>query len=282
MFLAIVIFLLYFSIVYHEYGHFVEMRRLGVGVAEAGIGMPLGPRISYTPKNGKFSGVRLSFYLLTFFLGAFVKETREGGKKLASLSFVDKAEIFVAGPVKNIYVGCALLILSIFVYAFFHADPSWGWSAWAFYFFRALFVSPYGYLPLGTIVFLLCFKRVFATYLAPIFGAVCATLIAKSLFLGGFGPVVSSVVGPVGFVQVLSEQAVDISSALYVASELSLGLGALNLLPIFPLDGGQLFLPFIERLKIPFLVKAFQYGGLAILLLFLLLVTWRDIVAYVL
>lgn len=82
--------------------------------------------------------------------------------------------------------------------------------------------------------------------------------------------------GPVGIVQV-SSQAIGLDIRLLpgILALISLSVAILNLLPVPPLDGGQIAIAIIERLRRRPLTRraydlAFVVGGLAVVLIFLL------------
>jgi regulator of sigma E protease len=69
---------------------------------------------------------------------------------------------------------------------------------------------------------------------------------------------------------------------LYFTGMLSMSLGIMNLLPLPALDGGQLFMLFIEAIRRrPLSVKTYQIVnllGLSLFIILTVLVTYRDIV----
>ncbi len=71
---------------------------------------------------------------------------------------------------------------------------------------------------------------------------------------------------------------------LKLAALLSLSLAVINLLPIPALDGGRFFFQLVELILKPFKIKinnniesAIHFSGFVILMLFLIAVTWNDI-----
>jgi len=72
---------------------------------------------------------------------------------------------------------------------------------------------------------------------------------------------------------------------LKLAALLSLSLAVINLLPIPALDGGRFLFQLVELILKPFRIKvneqiegAVHFGGFVLLMIFLVAVTWNDIV----
>jgi regulator of sigma E protease len=92
-----------------------------------------------------------------------------------------------------------------------------------------------------------------------------------------------AIAGPVG-IAAMAAQAMQhgIMAFLYFIGVLSVSLGCMNLLPLPALDGGQLVMLGIERLRgKPLharLQQAIGSAGLALFLILTILVTYRDIV----
>jgi regulator of sigma E protease len=92
----------------------------------------------------------------------------------------------------------------------------------------------------------------------------------------------AEVVGPIGLVGFVGQAAREgISFLLYFIALISINLSIVNLFPVPALDGGRLVFVVIEsiwRKPIPPKVfNAINTAGFAILVLLMLLVTWRDI-----
>lgn len=280
MYFTIVLLILYVTVVLHELGHFVAMRRKEVGIAEVGAGLPLGPRFSYEPKSGSFAGIRFSFFPLAFILGAVVKETREGAKKMSTLDYRSKALIFGAGPLANLIIGCVLLIVYSVLFVLIRDHTLWGFHGWLTY-FSIVITKPDVYIPLVAIPLLWFGRKQFCVYLAPIVSAFLAIWVVRYFMSAGFSGAMSQVVGPIGFYTVVSQEVRDIAEAIHTVAMLSIFLGAINFLPIFPLDGGLLYMSILEKFSAPlWLKKSFKFAGLAIFVIFLVLVLGGDVVSH--
>ncbi len=106
-------------------------------------------------------------------------------------------------------------------------------------------------------------------------------LLIKGLILGQ--GLAFSVAGPVGIAVVVGESArLGAAHLINVMAMLSLSLAVINILPIPALDGGRLLFVIIERIfKKPVPMKYEQIAhtlGFVLLMLLIVVVTWRDIV----
>lgn len=274
--ITVLVLLFYLSVIGHEMAHLVSMRNKGVKVREFGIGIQKGPRISYVPKTGKYVGIRFSFYVLTFWLGAFI----DADDSLLRLPYRDRALVFCAGPLANIHFGCFLYLL-LFTSKYFFSEldqiMKWGFAEWYFDFWTILVSSPYIWGSLS-IIFVCWFGRKFiSAYLAPVLGIILLVWLFHSLHRTGVVNYFSDVIGPVGFAANLSEMAPDMWSAVEWSAQLSLCLGAINLLPIHPLDGGYLFLPTFEKVS-PRFASIYKKAGMMLLVSLMIFLVAKDIV----
>ncbi|OOR43995.1 site-2 protease family protein, partial [Bacillus pseudomycoides] len=88
--------------------------------------------------------------------------------------------------------------------------------------------------------------------------------------------------GPVGIADVITQQAkVGFWNVVMIAGVLSLNLGLFNLIPIPALDGGRLLFMIIELVrgrKVDPQKEGFvHFVGFAILMLFAVAITYRDV-----
>ena len=101
------------------------------------------------------------------------------------------------------------------------------------------------------------------------------------------GGLEGSVAGPIGVISIVADATkVGVINVLYLAAVISLNLGVLNLLPIPALDGGRLFFLFIEFLRGGKKIDPEKEGmvnliGFGALMVFMLFVTYKDIVRLV-
>ena len=92
--------------------------------------------------------------------------------------------------------------------------------------------------------------------------------------------------GPIGIASMAGQAASKgILNLMYFIGILSMSLGIMNLIPLPALDGGQLFMLFIESIrKKPLSLKTYQVVnllGLSLFIILTVLVTYKDIVRLV-
>ena len=101
------------------------------------------------------------------------------------------------------------------------------------------------------------------------------------LVSGRYG--MEAVSGPVGVTQAMTEAAsTSLSSLVYLAVVISMNLGIMNLLPLPALDGGRLVFLLIEGIRrkpVPARIEGYiHFAGLAVLMLAMVLITFKDII----
>lgn len=94
---------------------------------------------------------------------------------------------------------------------------------------------------------------------------------------------VEQVSGPVGVTQAIGEAVADGPNYfLYLVALISINLGVMNLLPFPALDGGRLVFQFIELIRgkpvNPEWEGYIHFAGLAILMIFMIIVTCKDVI----
>ncbi len=92
-----------------------------------------------------------------------------------------------------------------------------------------------------------------------------------------------SVSGPVGVTQALGKAAKSgTGDLLFLAAFISVNLGVVNLFPLPALDGGRLLFLIIEGIRRKPIPRKFEgyihFAGLAILLLLMLIITFKDVI----
>ena len=227
----------------HELGHFLAARRAGVRVYEFSIGFPFSPRVLTL-----FRHRETEFTLRLLPLGGFVsfsKEEDEGAEDLFGASYPDRALIMAAGSLSNII--------------------------FAFLIFVPVFIAG-KHIPFADAV-LESAKTVWAI--------LSGTVTVISNIFSGSGSM-EGLSGPVGIAAIAGQAASKgFLSLMYFTGLLSMSLGVMNLVPLPALDGGQLFMLFIEAVrKKPLSLKTYQAVnllGLSLFLILTVLVTYKDI-----
>ncbi len=232
LFTFFVIMLVMVSISVHELGHAFAMRECGVRVERISlIGVPGLGTFRIPVRLSQFPGTE--WVIHPFVIGAYVMANEDDMEKASAR---DRVFISAAGPLANIafafvLAGCATAavltevlsgsLLGAVVGALVLCGPLFavGWLAWRF-------------------------RRFLARYAVP-----CIVVLALALFLRGIRSSVLTPYGTSDFVRDIHvhSQAVQGSTegfglyfALAIGAILSAGLGILNLIPLIPLDGGQI------------------------------------------
>lgn len=104
------------------------------------------------------------------------------------------------------------------------------------------------------------------------------------LVSGRYG--MEAVSGPVGVTQAMTEVAsTGIANLVYLSVVISMNLGIMNLLPLPALDGGRLVFLLIEgvrRKPVSSRIEGYiHFAGLAILMLFMVIITFKDIIGLI-
>lgn len=246
MIISILAFITVFTVVVlvHELGHFVAARKAGVKVYEFSIGFPFSPKILTL-----FRHKETEFTLRLLPLGGFVSFSKDGdeaAKELFETSYFKRASIMLAGSLLNI--------------------------AFAFLIFIPVFIMG-KHLPFIDAI-LLSAKTLWAI--------LSGTVLFLSNLLSGGGSM-EGLAGPIGIASMAGQAASKgILNLIYFTGILSVSLGLMNLFPLPALDGGQLFMLFIESIRRrPLSVRTYQIVnllGLSIFVILTVLVTYKDIV----
>jgi regulator of sigma E protease len=244
--IAALSFLAVFTVIVlvHELGHFLAARRAGVKVYEFSIGFPFSPRVLTL-----FRHRETEFTLRLLPLGGFVSFAKDGDEEAADLfgaSSCNRAAILSAGPLFNI--AFALLIF-VPVLALGRHVPA---------------------------------PEALALSAKTVWSVMAGTVDMLLRFFTGQGSM-DGLAGPVGIAIVAGQAAAKgFLNLAYFAGVLSLSLGIMNLIPFPALDGGQLLMLLIEKIKRkPLSIKTYQVFnavGMALFLILTVLVTYRDVV----
>lgn len=246
MIISVIAFIVVFTLVVliHEFGHFIAARRAGVKVYEFSIGFPFSPKILTL-----FRHKETEFTLRLLPLGGFVSFSKDGdedAKELFEASNFKRASIMSAGSLFNI--------------------------AFAFLVFIPVFAVG-KHIP---------FIDAVLSSIKTVWAILSGTVLFLSNLLSGGGSM-EGLAGPIGIASMAGQAASKgVLNLMYFTGMLSLSLGIMNLFPLPALDGGQLFMLFIESIrKKPLSLKTYQVInvlGLSLFVILTMLVTYRDIV----
>lgn len=257
--MSIIIFLIILSVlvVVHEAGHLFAAKNGGIRVDEFGLGFP--------PKIKKLFAWRgTDFFLNSLPFGGYVKIKGENpieGEAVTEDSFLAKGrrrQIFVlaAGVIANFLLAWLLFSLVQFM----------GIEGQDGFVKRGILGSIWhGLLTTGMITWLT---------LEAICQLIYGALVGSADLTGVVGPV-----GLVGLVDTVKEA--GLVYLFYFTGVISVNLGIINLVPIPALDGGRIFIIFIEWLRgkrvEPKTFHLLNTGSFVLLILLMVLVTIRDV-----
>lgn len=220
---ALGILLLLIALIVHEAGHALAMMRRGIEIQEAGIGLPITGKLKLTFRS-RF--LPFPIVLTPALLGAYVRPTKKGTERLESMSYRDQAVCSGAGVVMNVVFGGALLciVASISVHSSANNQA------------RLLVVS---LIAGGVAAAAAIFRRAFSRVM-PVFGVAGLLLLIFSLIDS-----TENVGGPLTVVSTAASGK-SLVDALKMGFVMSISLAYLNVLPLFPLDGGKIVSAFFE------------------------------------
>lgn len=241
MTIALAVILIIFSVFLHELGHAIYMQKYGIPIKTFSIGLPFPLKITFsTPKI--LNGATLQFTPLL--LGAYVEATVEGAEKTKELSYFKQADIYAAGPLAN-FLFTALLLAGIFFYSNIAKAPEAS--------IQEAFLDTKFLIALGAFFAFYFGRTLFSRFLMPILGV---TLLFVTIWLITKDPT-GSIMGPVGIGKAIGDSAVTYSRAIYIGAVISGAIGATNILPLCPLDGGQTVRTLLEKTGFVHISKVF-------------------------
>lgn len=245
MWTTVAALLLLATVVAHEAAHALALRRLGIPIVEAGLGLPLAPRIVFAPRGRRTFRLSLSPWLIAAYVQPDPK--REGD--IARLPYRDRTWFEGAGIVANLLIGLVAIA------GVFGLRERW-WLA------VALLVAA-----CGTWVF----RRALCAYVLPVAG------LAALVFLGqGVVLLFGEPSGPVGLARMMAVSSGE--TALLLAGVMSLSLAILNMAPLFPFDGGRIASTVLETVSTARVAARFRVASGAVAVCFLLYVLVGDLV----
>lgn len=223
-YIAIILGLLSLSM--HELGHYEAMRRCKITVKEVSLlGFPAKglPEFHYTS-----GATTWSIYL--FLLGAYV--IPESGDDIAKQSWRKQLYIHANGPIANFVYALALVGIG-FCVKHFESGNIW----------RASFILV-GYSGLA---FLMWSIRRYLALVIPVCSIPILALVVY--FMCSVSPlqaIENGSGGPIAVFLMLAS-ASSTSGAILMAATFSINLGIINLLPLYPLDGGHMWEILVKR-----------------------------------
>lgn len=213
IYILITLLILSVLILVHEFGHYITARMTGVRVLEFSLGM--GPALFKYERGGTLYAIR------ALPLGGY-----------CSLYGENEEEIIEDDPESSFLYKPARVRFLIFI-----AGVTMNFIAAYVFIFIAALLSGRDFLTSITFSFSILIK---------IFTLIFLSL--KMLFTGEAG--LNDLAGPIGMVGLVGEYyQYGLIYLLLFTAMLSVNLGVLNLLPIPALDGGQILILIIEKIK---------------------------------
>lgn len=203
--LAVVFFLA--SLVVHEAGHALALRKLGIPISSAGLGLMIPPMLRW--RRSTFD-VTLSPWLL----GAYVLPDRRYEAKLEALSYRDSAWYSGAGIIANLILAGVFGTTAATVDGHLQSATTVGAATVAIWVFR---------------------RFIAAALLVPI-GIAAAVLTVQGILLAARTGASVGIVGTAQFIGGAS----SLHAALITVAVLNAAIALFNSIPLFPLDGGRI------------------------------------------
>lgn len=191
----------------HEAAHALALRKMGIPISEAGLGLPFSPRIVLKPTKRRPFALSLSIWLLA----AYVQPHPDYEKQVEELPYRDKAWFAGAGVLVNAVIATGLTSIII--------ATQGRWLA------AAMWVAITAALWLG--------RRLVTAYLVPVLAIPLVVFVAWTL-VGSLG----KPSGPVGMAMLLHVS--NPMDALKIVAVMSFALALVNTAPFWPFDGGRI------------------------------------------
>lgn len=243
--LVLIISIMTFVLAIHEGGHAYAMRKRDIPIETFGIGFPV-PYLTYEFECRWTPGMKIS--LSPVLVGAFVRMTDEGLKKVRALPLSDQSAIFGAGIRANLCTFFALAIALIIAFR----------RPWKFHRADAAILG------VGALLF---FGNVLNMAAIPIAGIVLAILLLmkRERFV--------SIVAVFGLT---FQRSISMRETVKVIAAISFGVALTNTLPLTPLDGGRIIETYISQFSERASV-GFRIAGIVILTSIFMAVIFREL-----
>lgn len=204
------------------------------------------------------------FSINPFLLGAYVKPSYGGEQRIKKLPYTDAAFIYGAGVWINTILGILILIvlqilvperISVYAVSILGSPP--------------IYIL---YIYIGAFLVLLL-PKLFCSYIIPLLGTSIGYLLVRTL-VNNYKNALS---GPVSIIMDMTPQMTSLINICKEIAIISIAIGLFNMLPLPPLDGGQIIRVLIKRLFKGKLVLAYEVFGIVCILGLLILALFGDI-----
>lgn len=236
MTIAGIAFSLLLAVTVHEAAHALVLRRLGIPISHAGLGLPFWPILTIRVPSVPF---RLT--LSPWLVGAYVRPDEAYEDQIDALPYRAHSWFLNAGIVANAVLGFALVAAA---------------AALQLNLVKAVICL------IAAAVFWL-FRRAIAAYVLPALSVPALAVIVYGLSLEwaagrpgvGLAGLAAPEVAPNG-----------LAEAVGFAGAISLSLALVNMLPLFGLDNGKVVDLLLHRWGPHWFCTAYQYAGVALVL----------------
>lgn len=256
MFFTIFIVLLLLALTVHELSHGIIMRKYGIVVPEAGLGLPL----PYLPSISIRVSPNFTFKIHPFLIGAYVRPAEEA--QIEKLPYREKAHIYGAGIIANFIMGFLMIMPWMIVKLIIHPE--------------ARVTNLLILILLVFLTFVLWrFGGKISAYVFPFLGVVMVSYLIWSMITIG---VKENIMGPIGLFK-MGLGLVSLYQATMWGAQVSIGFAMFNLLPLIPLDGGRIAMGFLEdRPNLNYGVKkTITIGSITLFFALIILVLFVDV-----
>ena len=237
------------------------MRRNGIPVEEFTIGF--GPTLFERKlKSGTW------FRVKPILLGGYARPNKEGEEMLLNARPWVKFQVFIAGMLMNAIV--SFIVLMILYYLLYFVGGK----------IPTLLLQYISWAPMILVPFLTSIALSFGIWLGTPFIIIYMLMQSASGFVDGMA-------GPIGIVN-MGQQMVEASpTTMAIAlnmfsffAMINAAIAGMNILPIYPLDGGHIFEMLLKKISGRFhepVIKYWRYLGIAIMLALVVFIFGNDI-----
>lgn len=224
----------------HESAHALALRKLGIPIDKAGLGLPFPPVLTIRTRRLPFA-----FTLTPWLLGAYVSVDRDQQKRIDALPYRDWAWFNNAGIVANLITAGVVLA---------------GVSALSGRFAVASVAA-------AVAVVLWFARKAVAAYVLPALAVPILALVVWSLI--GSWKAGDPGVGLVSMAHGMPAHG-DLLDMVAMVGIINLSVAALNTAPLFGLDNGKVVGRVLERFAGEVAVTIYEWFGIAVVAVFLL------------
>ncbi len=254
----------------HELAHAYEMKRQGVTIARIGIGISWPKQLCFTFQDKWFFNCPVT--LSPLLLAAYVKPVENEVFK----SLTDEQDIIISasGPWSNYFLFIILFALYAGIVYQFNDILLWPFGIAILTVISKRFFS-YVLFPISSVLLVIVILYLSGIAILSDFGTIMSgdgfteTAMGKPAITEVFG-------GPVLIYQIAKQYASSFVDVLFFGALISLSIGMMNNLPLYPLDGGRVMGVLLGKQSIK-LRTVFQNSSFAVLVAIILIILLVDV-----